>query len=170
MQSDNSIPYSVLSTTMRDNAWLEKQLKYLLVRYFGNIRLTNPIEVKFGREAKFRFGSIKLVKPRGLSVLRGFRSIRRIKRDQPQKSLITITGMFKDESVPVGVVHYTLAHELCHYAHGFSSTNKKLFRFPHHGGVINRELTERGAQALIPVFKAWLKDYRKQIMAKRRRF
>lgn len=155
---------------MRDHAWLEKQLKYLLVRYFGNIRLTNPIEVKFGRDAKFRFGSIKLVKPRGLRVLRGFRSLRRIKQDQPQKSLITITGMFRDESIPAGVVHYTLAHELCHYAHGFSSTNKKLFRFPHHGGVINRELTERGAQALIPVFKAWLKEYRKQIMAKRRRF
>ncbi len=78
--------------------------------------------------------------------------------------------MFKDENVPVGVVYYTIAHELCHYAHGFSSTNKRLFKHPHHGGIINRELTERGAQELIPIFKSWLKEYRRAIMETRVKF
>jgi hypothetical protein len=153
---------------MRDHAWLQNQLEFLLSKYFANVPINNPVEVHWGREARYRFGSIKLVKPRGLRTFLGFRSRKKILENHPQKSLINITGMFKDESIPVGVVHYTVAHELCHYAHGFSSTNKKLFRFPHHGGVINKELTERGAQELIPVFKRWLKEYRKGILEGRR--
>ena len=148
---------------MRSEKWLEEQLQYLLSRYFSNIKVSNPLEIKWGREAKYRFGSIRLLKPRGLRVLRGFRSIRRIRQDQPQKSIITITSMFRDEAIPEGVVHYTITHELCHYAHGFSSSNKRLFRHPHHGGVVNNELTERGAEELIVDFKKWLKNYREMI-------
>lgn len=77
--------------------------------------------------------------------------------------------MFAKESVPVGVVRYTIAHELCHYAHGFSSTNKRLFRYPHHGGIVNRELKERGAEELVGEFKRWLRAYRKKILAGRER-
>lgn len=153
---------------MRDNEWLKKELDYLMKKYFLGVPLSNPIEIKFGREAKYRFGSIRLVKPRGLRVFLGFRSKAKIKENQPEKSLITITAMFKNERVPVGVVDYTIAHELCHFAHGFSSTNKKLFRYPHHGGVINKELAERGAAELIPVFKRWLKEYRKGILEGRK--
>lgn len=151
---------------MRDNKWLKEQLGYLLRNYFTNVNINNPIEIKFGREAKFRFGSIRLVKPRGL---RGTRGLRRLvgKGVEPQKSIITITSMFARQSVPVKVVQYTIAHELCHYAHGFSSANKRLFRYPHHGGVVNQELKERGAQALILAFKKWLKDYRARIQNNR---
>ena len=162
---------------MRDNHWLAKQLDFLLKTYFSNVEITNPIEIRFGREAKFRFGSIRLVKPKGLkSPRRQTRFVgsfpnrvwnRLANRDSPQKSIITITSVFASESVPVGVVHYTIAHELCHFAHGFSSANKRLFKFPHHGGVVNRELTERGAHELIGAFKKWLKDYRKKILAGR---
>lgn len=159
---------------MRDHEWLEEQLKLLLSKYFSSVDITNPIEIKWGREAKFRFGSIKLVSYK--SILKknskgttGIKSLIRI-GDRPKKSVITVTSMFKDEKVPVGVVHYTVAHELCHYAHGFSSMNKQMFRHPHHGGVINRELTERGAQDLIPIFKKWLKSYRAQILAGRQKF
>lgn len=144
---------------MRDNDWLETELKIILHKYFTNLKLTNPIEIKFGREAKYRFGSIKLLKPKG--------RIFNLASKVPQKSIITITSMFRDERIPVGVVRYTVAHELCHYAHGFSSTNKQLFRHPHHGGIINRELTSRGADELILMFKKWLKEYRKQILATR---
>ena len=152
---------------MRDHAWLEKQLHFLLLKYFSSVKISNPIEIKWGREAKYRFGSIRLVKPKGLSVLRGFRKMRSIRENHPTKSLITITSMFRNESIPVKVVQYTICHELCHYAHGFSSINKKLFAHPHHGGVVNRELTERGAEDLIFEFKKWLKDYRKEILGSR---
>lgn len=146
---------------MRDNAWLREQLEQLLKTYFADVALNNPLEIKFGREAKFRFGSIRLVKPRGLRRA----SLALLGKLGPQKSLITITSLFSRENVPVKVVHYTIAHELCHYAHGFSSANKRLFKYPHHGGVVNRELKERGAEELIVAFKKWLKVYRGRIMA-----
>lgn len=144
---------------MRDDRWLEEQLQYLLQKYFSSVTITNPIQIKFGREAKYRFGSIKLLRKKGLKIFR--------KDSTPQKSLITITSMFAREHVPVGVVRYTIAHELCHYAHGFSSMNKQMFRHPHHGGIVNRELMQRGADDLIRDFKAWLKGYRKAIIAAR---
>lgn len=153
----------------RDNVWLNQQLQFLLQKYFANVEITNPLEIKWGREAKYRFGSIKLVSYKSIKKDKNHKGIGRLIRigDTPKKSLITITSMFRDEQVPVGVVHYTIAHELCHYAHGFSSANKRMFKYPHHGGIINKELTARGAEELIPVFKRWLKEYRTSILKSR---
>lgn len=152
---------------MRDDKWLRKQLDILLKKYFADIKITNPIEIKFGREAKYRFGSIKLYKPRGLRGLGGFRGLGRLAKRPPAKSVIAITSLFARESVPVDVVWYTISHELCHFAHGFSSTNKRLFKYPHHGGIVNKELIRRGASPLIHEFKKWLKSYRRQILKTR---
>ena len=146
---------------MRDNKWLNKQLEYLLGKYFQDVEITNPIEIKFGREAKFRFGSIRLLKPRGYG---GLRRLRGAKKVEPEKSVITITSMFKKDEVPAEVVQYTVAHELCHYAHGFSSYNKRLFKYPHHGGVVNKEIKKRGGEHLILAYKKWIKEYRKEIL------
>jgi len=171
---------------MRDNGWLEKQLQYLLKKNFADVVISNPLEIKFGMEAKYRFGSIRLLKS-----TKGTRSTKSIKgflpnflkargtrdtlgargtlkaSERPAKSIITITSMFAKESVPVAVVQYTIAHELCHYAHGFSSANRRLFKYPHHGGIVNKELTRRGAHHLISAFKKWLKIYRAQILSGR---
>lgn len=157
---------------MRDHDWLGEQLKLLLGKYFSNVVLSNPIQIQWGREAKFRFGSIRLVSYKSIKREEAPKGIMGLIRlgDTPKKSLITVTSMFKDESVPVGVVHYTIAHELCHYAHGFSSMNRQMFRHPHHGGIINREMKERGADNLIPIFKKWLKEYKTQILAGRQNF
>ena len=144
---------------MRDNRWLQKQLQLLLKNYFGDALLTNPIEIKFGREAKYRFGSIRLYKPAKSGILK------RLRPNVPQKSIITITSVFAAESVPVEVVQYTIAHELCHYLHGFSSANRRLFKYPHHGGIVNQELKNRGAAQLVVAFKKWLKSYRQKITA-----
>ncbi len=144
---------------MRDEKWLEEKLQFLLKKYFASVKLSDPIEIKWGREAKFRFGSIRLLKPKGIKLL--------TKRTKPQKSIITITSMFRSPRIPAKIVEYTIAHELTHYAHGFSSSNKRLFRHPHHGGVVNAELTERGARDLIVEFKKWLKAYRKMILTRR---
>src|SRR3989304_8850905 len=147
---------------MRSNGWLKEQLDFLLKNYFSDVPITNPIEIKFGREARYRFGSIRLVKPRGLRILG---SIRKLRDRIPQKSVVTITSLFARESIAVDVVRYTIAHELCHYAHGFSSQNRRMFKYPHHGGIVNKELKERGAENLILAFKKWLKIYRKKILA-----
>ena len=164
---------------MRDHQWLEAKLQHLLKTYFADMPLTNPLEIKWGREAKYRFGSIRLEgKSRRFIRLRGFGGFlnKRIelqensKGETPKKSIITVTSMFADEKVPVGVIEYTICHELCHYAHGFSSTNKRMFKHPHHGGVINKELKERKAEHLIPVYRKWLKEYRMRILAGRTKF
>ena len=147
---------------MRSNGWLKELLDFLLKNYFSDVPITNPIEIKFGREARYRFGSIRLVKPRGLRILG---SIRKLRDRIPQKSVVTITSLFARESIAVDVVRYTIAHELCHYAHGFSSQNRRMFKYPHHGGIVNKELKERGAENLTLAFKKWLKIYRKKILA-----
>ena len=144
---------------MRSDTWLNEQLEQVLLKYFSNVKISNPLEIKWGREAKYRFGSIRLIKPKGIKLLS--------RRSHPQRSVITITSMFRSDYIPQKVIWYTICHELCHYAHGFSSSNRRLFRHPHHGGIVNRELTERGAEDLIHEFKRWLKTYRKEILSKR---
>lgn len=157
---------------MRDHAWLSEQLQYILGKYFSDVKITNPIAIVWGRDAKYRFGSIRLVSYKSIRRDESSKGIRGLIRigDRPQKSLITITSMFQNEEIPVGVIHYTIAHELCHYAHGFSSMNRRMFKFPHHGGIINRELRDRNAQDLIPIYKKWLLEYKKRILAGRQRF
>ncbi|KKR56412.1 MAG: hypothetical protein UU05_C0050G0004 [Candidatus Curtissbacteria bacterium GW2011_GWA1_40_47] len=151
----------------RDHLWLEDQLKLLLSKYFSDVKITNPVEIQFGREAKYRFGSIRLLKSKSSMSLKLLMSLKSLKKQEPQKSIITITSMFAKRAIPVKVVRYTIGHELCHYAHGFSSTNRRLFKFPHHGGIVNRELSERGAHDLITAYKKWLKTYRKKILENR---
>ena len=158
---------------MRDTNWLDSQLHHLLGTYFSDVKITNPLEIKFGREAKYRFGSIRLIRHKGVKRSKGVKSrisnfefrISNFGQKVPQKSIITITSLFAGELVPVDVVRYTISHELCHYAHGFSSQNRRMFKYPHHGGIVNKELKQRGAEDLIGAFKKWLKIYRKKILA-----
>src|SRR3989344_4396875 len=83
---------------MRDEKWLEEKLQFLLKKYFASVKLSDPIEIKWGREAKFRFGSIRLLKPKGIKLL--------TKRTKPQKSIITITSMFRSPRIPAKIVEF----------------------------------------------------------------
>src|SRR3989338_5243227 len=109
----------------RDNIWLLSRLDFIWSKYFADIPQTNKVFIKFGRFAKYRLGSIKLNRT-------------------TKSSYVTITSMFKDLNVPAEVVDHTIGHELVHYAHGFSSTQSRLHRYPHAGGVVKREMEERG--------------------------
>jgi hypothetical protein len=125
----------------RDNAWLLSRLNYLWLNHFSDIEQGNPVFIKFGRYSKFRLGSIKLSK-------------------RTQKSFITITGMFKKKDIPTEVVDQTIAHELVHYAHGFSSFRPRLHKYPHAGGVVNKELKKRGMEDLVKAYKSWVIKYK----------
>lgn len=133
---------------IRDNIWLLSRLDFVWTEYFKNVTQDNPIFINFGRYSKFRLGSIKYDK-------------------SSKSSRITITGMFKDPQVPVEVIDHTIAHELCHYTHGFSSPKRQLHKYPHHGGVIRSELEERGLHHLVTAYKLWIKTYRKQLSKNR---
>lgn len=129
---------------MRDNFWLHSRLSVLWSSYFPDMQKENPVMIKFGRYSRYRLGSIKLHKHSGFS-------------------MITITAMFKDDNVPTEVVDHTIAHELIHYAHGFSSTKQRLHKHPHQGGIIKKEMQERGIEFLYEAYSLWVKSYKRRI-------
>lgn len=133
-----------ISESKRDNKWLLSRLDLLWTNHFPDVTQDNPVFIKFGRYSKYRLGSIRLEKT-------------------INRSYITISGMFQDDKIPMAVVDHTIAHELCHYAHGFSSPKPRLHKYPHHGGVINKELKSRGLGELVKVYNSWLKIYRKSL-------
>ncbi|MBI2335104.1 hypothetical protein HYU96_04910 [Candidatus Daviesbacteria bacterium] len=127
----------------RDDIWLLSRLDYVWAKYFDDVSQNNKVFIKFGRYARARLGSIKYDKKSG-------------------HSFITITGMFKDLKIPTGVIDHTIAHELCHYTHGFSSPHRKLHHYPHEGGIVKKEMLSRGMGSLVKGYRDWIKSYRRQ--------
>lgn len=133
-----------ISTSVRDDTWLLSRLDYLWSNFFCDVKQVNPVYIRFGRYSRFRLGSIRM--------------------DRTSKqNFITITSMFKDPSIPMEVVDQTIAHELCHYTHGFASPKVKLHKYPHHGGVIKKELAARNLHHLVVAYQKWVSKYREQL-------
>ena len=130
---------------LRDDNWLLSRLDLLWSKHFSEVTQANPVHIKFGRYSKYRLGSIKLNR-------------------KTEHSYITITGMFKSVRIPVEVVDYTIGHELTHYAHGFSSKRVRLHRYPHAGGVVKKEMEQRGMGYLNNAYKRWIKEYRRKLL------
>ena len=127
---------------MRDNAYLRRKLEQLWQAHFPDVQKTNTVEIEFGKKAVKRLGSIRRCHYPGQE---GF------------DTLIYLNGHFRDEAIPEYVIDATICHELAHYAHGFSSPLPKLSRFPHRGGVVDRELETRGLGKLLRLETEWLK-------------
>lgn len=124
---------------MRDNHWLLQETKRLWCQYFPDRHFHNKIIVFFSRKNRRVLGSIKY--------------------DQRKNTtLIRINGYFRSENIPPYVVCNTLAHELVHYVHGFSSPQAQRYRYPHQGGVVSREIAARGLGTLEKKSKKWLKQ------------
>jgi hypothetical protein len=137
---------------MRDEKWLFSKLDYVWDQYFPDISQDNNVKIIWGRRARSRLGSIKP----GESV-----------SGQHPETIITINALFKDSKIPEYVVLGTIAHELSHYAHGFNSPIDRKFATPHAGGVVTRELRERGLSEIYRMQKKWLKDnWRGYVMLK----
>ena len=132
----------------RDNIWLLSRLDYIWSSHFPDLNQTNKVFIKFGRYSKLRLGSIKMERLRGHTV-------------------ITITKMFQDSKISVDVVDQTIGHELVHYAHGFSSPHPKMHRYPHEGGVVKKDMIERGMGKQVKAYQEWVKVYRKELYDKR---
>lgn len=131
---------------MRDNSWLLSRLDYIWSKYFEDVTQENPVFIRFGRFSKYRLGSIRL-------------------DSRTNKSFITLTGMFKNQKIPQVVVDHTIAHEMIHYAHGFSSKRIRMHKYPHAGGVVQKEMRKRGMGYLIAGYRSWVKGYRKRLSA-----
>ena len=139
---------------MRNNEWINQKLDYIWQTYFANVPRKNEVNITFGRCARTRLGSIRKTSRRG-----------------DFASQILITGYFKDEKVPEFMIEAVIAHELCHYAHGFSSPLPQLFKYPHQGRAVDREMIKRGLGDILLAQNKWLKTEWKSVIgpAKRRR-
>lgn len=133
----------------RTNEWLEETLAQLWYRHFPDTPQPNDVRIKFGRPAATRLGSIKW----------GRKPVKHPDGTVQRRSIITITGHFHDPEIPDDVVRGVIAHELVHYAHGFSSPNPKLYKHPHHGGVVDLELRKRGLGDVLKFQETWLKSH-----------
>lgn len=132
---------------VRNNKWLAKRLFLIWQKYFSDVEIKNNIFVRFGRPAKCQLGRIKF--GRG--------------KINPN-TYIVVNGFFQDPRIPEFIVDATLAHELCHYAHGFYSPHPKQHKYPHKGGVIKKEMQKRGLIDLFNLEKYWLKlNWRKYV-------
>lgn len=132
---------------MRDNNWLLFRLEQIWDKHFSDVLQINKVYVRFGRHSDTRFGSIRLC-------------------IEDNSSHIVITSKFRDESIPEEVVDHTLAHELVHYSHGFSSPHPRLHKFPHKGGIIDKELKKRGLTNLVTYYKKWVTQYSHELWGK----
>ncbi len=135
---------------MRDDIWLLSRLDHLWSNYFADVSQVNKVFISFGRYSRLRLGSIRLDPRTG-------------------HTHIIITSMFKDPGIPQEVIDHTIAHELSHYAHGFSSPLERAHKHPHKGGVVQKEMEERQLGHLYQAYKQWLKSYRVQLADRPRR-
>ncbi len=140
---------------MRDNKWLEEKMFDLWENNFADVPRKNVVVIKFGKGSSRQLGCIRwaTMKTRGISkLIRGHEV-----QDDKRVSVITITSKFKDESIPEEVIIGTIAHEMCHYAHGFNSPLQQLYDHPHKGGVIRKEMEKRDLGHIYKYSKQWLK-------------
>lgn len=143
---------------MRDNKWLEERMYDLWDEYFADVPRKNLVLIFFGKYAKRQLGSIKWA--RKDSKIKGHlkKKLEEYKvQDDDRISIITITRHFQHDDVPDSVVDMTIAHEMVHYAHGFHSPLPKMFKHPHQGNVVNKELIKRGLGEPLEASEKWLR-------------
>ncbi len=146
---------------LRTNRWLEERMYFLWEEYFSDVPRKNVVLIKFGRGSSSQLGSIKWADSRTrIKTMMKKKSVQAYAEAQDDKrvTVITITKKYKDPTVPEYVVDSTIAHEMAHYTHGFSSPLQQKYRHPHKGGVIRKELDARGLGNVHRLARKWLKD------------
>jgi len=126
----------------RDNEFLKNKLELIWER-FSDVERKNNINIRFKGKWKNKFGHIKKLKD--------------------GDSEIVINGYFRDQKIPEYIIDLTIAHELIHYSHGFNSPLPKLYKHPHKGGIVNKELKKRGFGDLVKLERQWIKNEWKNI-------
>lgn len=120
----------------RNNKWLNQRLLCILSMHFSDLYHVDKIQIKFGKKAITRLGSIRQTKE-GIS-------------------LILINAHFKNLNIPAYVVDGVIGHELSHFAHGFQSDLPQKHAHPHLGGVVDKEMKERGMGAILKLKDNWV--------------
>lgn len=125
-----------MKESLRDHAWLGDRLNRLWTKHFNELPRESTLVIRFGTKARQRLGSIKR---------------------RHNQTIITVTEYYRWPFVPDFVVDETIAHELVHYSHGFESPLPRLYRYPHEGNIVHRELAKRGLSLTRRDARRWLK-------------
>jgi hypothetical protein len=152
---------------MRDTKFLEKILYDLWENHFCDIPRHNLVVVKYGKSSKRQLGSIKLANKR--TRIKGIVEEKLedyLAQDDKSITVITVTKHFQKEIVPEFVVRAVIAHELCHYTHGFSSPLQKRFEKPHRGNIIKKELGKRGLLEQQNEADRWIKEFWQEVVSR----
>ncbi|MBP5204418.1 hypothetical protein J6Z48_02130 [bacterium] len=145
---------------MRNNSYLEELLYDIWENHFCDVPRKNLVLIKFGKYSKRQLGCISLARKGSKikSLMKG-REEEYAVQDDKSITIITITRYFINEVVPEYVIRATIAHELCHYTHGFNSPLERRFDKPHQGRIIEKELEKRELLEEYETSQKWLKDY-----------
>lgn len=120
----------------RNQEWIELKLKQIWESLFPEVPRNNKVVIKFKGKSKYRFGHIT---------------------KKGEDTHIVINSLFRNELIPEYIIDVTIAHELVHYMHGFHSPLPKLYKYPHQGGIVNKELIKRGFGRVLKQEKIWVK-------------
>jgi hypothetical protein len=150
---------------MRKNHDLEDMMYELWDNNFCDVPRLNLVLIKFGKYSKRQLGCIKLAnqKTKIKGILKKKEDDYQI-QDDKTISLITVTKYFEKDFVPDFVVKATIAHEMCHYTHGFNSPLEKRFDKPHQGNIVKKELKRRGLLEEYLQAEKWLKENWREIV------
>ncbi len=146
---------------LRNNTWLTEKLYEIWENHFADVPRKNFVLIKFGKGSIRQLGSIKWANgnTRIKSLMHKSTHQEDLDtQDDKRITVITITSKFKDEIIPEFVVESTIAHELCHYTHGFSSPLNQIYNHPHKGGVVTKELKKRGLGEKNKMARKWIKE------------
>jgi hypothetical protein len=124
----------------RDSTWLRGELESIWGRYFADVPRVNRIDIAFQRTWKRRLGVISMSSDR-------------------ETTRIGINALLSLPEAPYCLTLVTVAHELVHYSHGFGSPLPQRYPHPHRGGVVTRELRQRGLATQLAEYSDWLHGY-----------
>jgi hypothetical protein len=144
---------------LRDNNYLQNLMYDVWDEYFSDVPRKNFVIAKFGKYSKRQLGCIKYASEatRVKSLLKKYEEDISI-QDVDSISIIILTRYFTNEFIPEYLLISTLAHEMCHYTHGFHSPLDRRYRYPHKGGVVIKEMQSRGLGGILDKSERWLKD------------
>jgi hypothetical protein len=127
--------------------------------YFSDVPRKNFVIAKFGKYSTRQLGCIKYASEstRVKTLLKKYEEDIG-KQDIDSVSIIVLTKYFSKESVPEFLLVSTLAHEICHYTHGFHSPLDRKYKYPHKGGVVVKEMRRRGLGEVLDRSEYWLKE------------
>lgn len=125
---------------LRDGQWLGRELERIWASCFDDTPRVNVVQVRFAGGWKNRLGVISLSEDR-------------------RTSYVGINALLSLPEVPDCIARITIAHELVHYAHGFGSPLPRLYRHPHRGRIVEKELKARGLRQEYLVYQEWIHSH-----------